>query len=223
MAAIKRDPLPVSGSLTDTDVQALGSVEVMVWAEHEWVDAAERRRGRVANVVLIGLTLVGGAIYVSGLFTMFSGVGLMLVAAGLLVLSVTIVVAMTVNPYRRVASEVAPTTVFHISPAAWTSGEAVTLEVARCRKKQAITERWWARRARLVYFFPQCPTFRHARGQTLTGHRRVDFYLYELELQHPIDALYGRGAALATPDDVTALVRARQDLGSSWKKDRKAG
>lgn len=168
----------------------------MVWAEHEWVDAAERRRGRVASVVLIGLTLVGGAIYVSGLFTMFSGVGLVLVAAGLLVLLVTVGVAMAAHPYRRVASEAAPTTVFHISPAAWTAGEAVTLEVARCRKKQAITERWWARRARLVYFFPQRPTFRHARGQTLTSRRRVDFYLYELEIQRPIAALYERGAAL---------------------------
>lgn len=196
----------------------LGSVEVMVWAEHEWVEAAERRRGTVASVVLIGLTLVGGALYFSGLFTMVSGVGLALVAAGLLVLLVTVVAAMAVHPYRRVASEDATTTVFHISPAAWTAGEAVTLEVARCRKKQAIAERWWPRRARLVYFFPQRPTLRHARGQTFTGHRGVERYLYELELQHPIDTLYARGAALAAPVDVTAVVRARQDLGSSWKK-----
>jgi hypothetical protein len=190
----------------------------MVWAENEWVEATERRRGTVANVVVIGLTLLGGALYFSGLFTMLSGPGLVLVIAGLLVLLVTAVAAMSAHPYHRVPSEVAPTTVFHISPAFWTTGEAVTLDVARCRRKQAITERRWARRARLVYFFPQRPTLRHARGQTFSGRRHVDRYLYELELQHPIDALYARGAALATPYDVTAVVRARQVLGASWKK-----
>lgn len=190
----------------------------MVWAENEWVDEAVRRRGATASIVLIALALVGGALYLSGLFTMTSFPGLPLVVAGLLILATTAVVALSLHAYRRVGREAAPTTVFHISPAAWTVGEAVTLEAARCRKKQGIAERWWARRARLVYFFPQRPTLRHARGQAFSGRRRVGRTLYELELQHPIDALYARGAALATPDDVTVVVRARQDLGSSWKK-----
>lgn len=190
----------------------------MVWAEQEWVESAERRRGMVASVVLIGLTLVGGALYFSGLFAMSSGLGLVLVVVGLLVIVAASVVAMNVHPYRRVASEGTPAVVFHISPASWTVGETVTLEVARCRNKQAIAELRRTHRARLIYFFPQRPTLRHARGQTFSGRRRAHRFLYELELQHPIEALYARGAALATPHDVTAVVIASQDLGASWKK-----
>lgn len=190
----------------------------MVWAEQEWVEKAERRRGTVATVLLIGLIAVGGALYCFGLFRIDTSLGLLLVSAGLLALLVALALAMAVHPYRRVISAAAPSSVFHVSSALWAEGETVTLEVARCRKKQAAAERWWPRRAHLVYFFQQRPTLRHVRGQTFTRKRRAKRYLYELDLLHPIDTLYVRGPALATPDNVTVTVRSRQELASSLKK-----
>ena len=201
--------------------EGLGSVGPMVWAEEEWVEDTERRRGKIAGAVVIALTLIGGALYVWGLLAAQAGVGgLVVLGAGVLVLLATALAAMALHPYRRVSSDLAPPRVFHISPAIWSTGDLVTLEASRCRKKQAIAERRWARRARLVFFFRQRPTLGHARGQTLSGRRRAPRYLYELELQYPIDPLYARGAALATTSDVTVVVISRQDLGRTWKRTR---
>lgn len=196
----------------------------MVWAERDWVPAAERRRVRLAWVLLITLLGTGGALYIGGMIAwLSSAVSFALAGAGALILVITGFVGLAVLPYRRVNSEMvaATSTVFHISSADWAVGEVVTLEPAYCRKKQAIAERWWGRKARLVYFFPQRPTFRHARGQTLAGRRRAPRYLYELEVQHPIDALYGRGAALATPRDLRVAVIGRQELGSITMTSRR--
>lgn len=190
----------------------------MTWAENDWVDTQEHRQSMIATAVVISLFVAGGTLYAVGLFVAATGGdGLVAIAGGLLVLLATIYAAMALYPYRRIVGAPAPRTVFHISSAVWAVDDLVTLEVARCHKKQAITEKRWPRRARLVYFFRQRPTLGHARGQSFSGRRRTPRYLYELQLQRPIDALYGRGAVVATPADVSVIVVARQDLGSSWK------
>ncbi|OWP20306.1 hypothetical protein CBF90_02100 [Microbacterium sp. AISO3] len=190
----------------------------MTWAEKEWVDASERQQSTIATAVVTAFLAVGAVLYGVGLFTAAtSGKGQLLIAGGILVLLATAYAAMALFSFRPTQGAPASQTIFHISPAIWAVGDPVTLEVARCSKKQAVAERWRPRRARLVYFFRQRPTLGHARGQSFSGGRHKPRYLYELELQHPIDALYGRGAVIASPQDVSVVVVARQELGSSWR------
>ncbi|MGO1629884.1 MAG: hypothetical protein ACTHX2_13820, partial [Microbacterium sp.] len=76
--------------------------------------------------------------------------------------------------------------------------------------------------AKVVYFFPQRPTIRHARGQTLAGRRHAPRHLYELELQRPVSRLYERGSSCATPDDVTVIIRTKHALSETWKKESRS-
>lgn len=193
----------------------------MVWAETEWVEPRERRRGIIAATVLFVVLGIGGALYTFGVFMITSGTsGIVLAVAGLAVLIAVALSANAIHPYRRTSAVEAGVTVFHMSPAAWNIGDQVVLETSHCRKKQALAEHWRPRVARVVYFFPQRPTQRYARGQSLAGRHRRPRHLYELELQHPIDPVYMRSSARATPTDVTVIVRAKHSLEGVWRKGR---
>ena len=193
----------------------------MAWATEEWVEPSERRRGFVASIVLLVPVALGGLLFMFGLNAIFSGTGgVILTVAGLAVLIAVALGASMIHPYRRTTAVAAGTTVFHISPATWDVGEQVILNTSRCRKKQALAERGRPRVARVVYFFPNRPTQSHARGQSLARRRKQPRHLYELELQHPIDQIYMRGSARATPTDVTVTVRAKHSVDDVWKKKR---
>lgn len=184
-----------------------------LWAEQDWVSPTDQRRGTATAFVLLGLALGGGGLYLAGIIWIRSGTGIFLFSSGLVLLLATGALTVVANPYRRTdADESSLRTIFHLSPALWEEGRIITLEVNRCRKKQFIAERWAGRRSRLVYFFPQRPTYKHARGQTLAGKRGAGRYLYEMEVTEPIARLYRRGSALATPSNVTVVILRRQEV-----------
>ena len=193
-----------------------------LWADHDWVADSERRRGRLAWIGPIAFTLVGGAFYFSGFIAITSSIGPVLLLIGLVLFLIATVLAVTASPYRRVRDVVDLATVFHISPVYWEEGERVTLEVARCRKRQFIAERRWGRRSRLVYFFAQRPAQRHARGQTLAGKRRSPRYLYELKVLQPVERLYKRESAMGTPSNLVVEVVRRQTAESISNGRRRA-
>lgn len=190
-----------------------------IWAADDWVPAEVKRRSTRGTVTVLILTLIGGGLYLAGIATIRAPFGWPLFVSGLLVLLAVIVLVTAANPYRRMSADAEPPRrIFHLSPEKWDEGETVTLEVDRCRKKQFIAEGRWGRRSQLVYFFPQRPTRRHARGQTLSGRRRPR-YLYELEVLSAVDAVYERGAARATTADLTARVVRRQPA-PAWVRRR---
>lgn len=115
----------------------------MVWAETEWVEPSERRRGIIASTVLFVILGIGGALYTSGVITITSGTSsIVLAVAGLAVLIAVALSANAIHPYRRTPAVEAGVTVFHMSPAAWNIGDQVVLETSHCRKKQALAEHW---------------------------------------------------------------------------------
>lgn len=134
----------------------------------------------VGTATVVAMTLIGGGHYLAGNVTIPSAAAWPLLAGALLVFLAVIVLVTAANPYRRMSADAElPARIFHLSPQRWDEGATSTLEVQRCRKQQFITENRWGRRSRLVSFFPQRPTRRHVRGQTLAGRRRPR-YLYEL-------------------------------------------
>ena len=190
-----------------------------IWAAEDWVPAEVKRRSTRGTATVLILTLIGGGLYLAGIVTIRAALGWPLFVSGLLVLLAVIVLVTAANPYRRMSADAElPRRIFHLSPEKWDEGATVTLEVGRCRKKQFIAENRWGRRSQLVYFFPQRPTRRHARGQTLSGRRRPR-YLYELEVLSAFDAVYERGAARATAADLTARVVRRQPA-PAWTRRR---
>lgn len=200
--------------------EVLVIVIAMVWSQTDWVAPSERRRIEVTTVATLATLAISTAFYVTGLLTIDSPTGLVVTLVGFLLLVATAIAAPFIAPYRRIDSAESPVTAFHISPARWEVGDVVTLEVARAKRKQSITERWWPRRARMVYFFPQRPTHKQAKGQTLIGPHRRSRYLYEIELQRPVKELYRRCAAMGSTNDVTVVVASREELPEDWRKRR---
>lgn len=191
--------------------------ESEIWAADDWVPAEVKRRSARGTATVLTLTLIGGGLYLAGILTIRAPFGWLLFVSGLLVLLAVIVLVTAANPYRRMNPDAElHRRIFHLSPEKWAEGATVILEVDRCRKKQFITENLWGKRSQLVYFFPQRPTRRHARGQTLSGRRRPH-YLYELEVLSAFGAVYERGAARATTADLIARVVRRQSA-PAWSR-----
>jgi len=38
-----------------------------IWADHDWVSPADRRRGRITGIVLYVLLVLGGGLYLAGI------------------------------------------------------------------------------------------------------------------------------------------------------------
>lgn len=185
-----------------------------LWADEDWVPDAVRKQAARRTRIILGITVVGGALYFGGLFLMIGALpGLILVLAAFVCWLLLLALLPFWYAYRPTSiADLQGDRIFHISRALWEPGQDVTLQIGRSRKKQFIEGKILGKRTRLVYFFPRRPTQRHARGQTLHGKRREPRYLYELELVTAPEQLYSRGSAMGAPEDLHTRIVRRQLL-----------
>lgn len=188
-----------------------------LWADEDWVPDAVRKQAARRTRIILAITVIGGALYLGGLFLMIGALpGLILVLAAFVCWLLLLALLPFWYAYRPTSTaDLQSDRIFHISRALWEPGQDVTLQIDLSRKRQFIAGKIWGRRTRLVYFFPRRPTQRHARGQTFHVKRREPRYLYELELVTAPERLYSRGSAMGAPNDLHTRVIRRQSVPST--------